>query len=326
MQDKQKKKRLEGMLKAIQELKSEYYIGSEEAYSYLKNLQQTYELPQKVSDMTNNQLTKTFGGNLTYLATPERIVGLENAISAVSLKTVFEEIFLKENRTDLLRKSLRNPPQKYLNQFSPVFLSCRDENENYYGLIHYSEDIEKNPELLKKTIEAFKPYFIKANTEGINLDDDFGDIVLSVLKKEYENIRDNIDVNKTFPNCDIFISDLTKNLSNINWKKELSKENLRIYEAHRKKSEIYCFSCQDIVRRMRKDRVDHRLEYRRAVLCEWLSEHDIKTYENAIKYSNYMLTVLNSQKNVSEELKECCKFIRHLVGADKNFIKRYLEH
>ncbi len=65
---------LERRLKAIQELKEQHYIGSQEALKYLKSVEALYERPILLSEAINTEIQSK--RPLRYPATPERIIGL----------------------------------------------------------------------------------------------------------------------------------------------------------------------------------------------------------------------------------------------------------
>lgn len=44
------------MLRTIQDLKEEYYIGTKVAFNYLKSVRDIYEKPKKVAELINKKL------------------------------------------------------------------------------------------------------------------------------------------------------------------------------------------------------------------------------------------------------------------------------
>ena len=95
-----------------------------------------------------------------------------------------------------------------------------------------------------------------------------------------------------------------------------------------------------IVDRIIHDRYDHKLEYRRQVLCGWLMGFEgIESYEevveimdrniksNNVRYKK--LEDLNAPETIlenSRRMAQSNKFIRQLLGSEKNFIQRYLKN
>lgn len=77
--EEKRKKELEGMLKAIQDLKEEYYIGTGDAFEYLKRVRNIYERPKKIAELINERLAKE--SSITYIASPERVVGLNSCLN-----------------------------------------------------------------------------------------------------------------------------------------------------------------------------------------------------------------------------------------------------
>ena len=52
------KKNLEGKLRAIQDLKSEKYVGTQEAWNYINRVSALYENPKIISEEINRELAK----------------------------------------------------------------------------------------------------------------------------------------------------------------------------------------------------------------------------------------------------------------------------
>ena len=55
-----KKQRLEGLLRAVKEIKSNFYIGTSEAYHVIKEIGRTYDNPEKISIRLNHFLRQKF--------------------------------------------------------------------------------------------------------------------------------------------------------------------------------------------------------------------------------------------------------------------------
>ena len=73
MADKQK---LEDLLREIQSLKGDKYIGTQEAWRYLKRVTALHDNPIRIALAINHRLRQKRGPQLHYEATPERVVGL----------------------------------------------------------------------------------------------------------------------------------------------------------------------------------------------------------------------------------------------------------
>jgi len=98
-------------------------------------------------------------------------------------------------------------------------------------------------------------------------------------------------------------------------------------------------SLPNIVDRILKDKVDLRLEYRRQILCKYLIDSKIDSYEDAVRIADHRIairkdTIEKFEKgqmpdhimNDAKKLFTEAKFIRHIVGSEKNFIKKYLKN
>jgi len=322
----ERKTELEGMLRAIQELKSEYYIGTQEAYDFLKEAQRIYSNPEKIADMMNQELARQ--GKVSYNATPARVACLEKILSGISFDLNMElagsfENFVNQNLTSA---------NDYLISLSPIFIPLEgsDAELNIYMVF------DTEPEKMSRVL---LPFFDRANKDSISCDADFGAETIELLKEEYEKIIPLIDNDKTDAPCDLYMSALFRELARVDWERELSRESFNEYVeicVHNAKSDI---STSVMLDRLLRDKVDHKLEYRRAVLCKWLSDREIDSYELAIDISEKNLLMREEMLGKmqlsdapervikrQESLVRSARFVRHLLGADKNFVKRYLEH
>ncbi len=315
---KQKQERLERKLRAIQELKSEQYIGTQDAYDYLKDVQKIYSVPEKTAEVINKRLSLL--EPITYPSTPERIVGLAKAISGLSFEVEINEEYIENipNISDIAEKS--------------PFLKALD-------FINYLESSFND---VKETTKNVSCFFAYANTEEIKSDKDFGDIVVKLMEDSYNKIKKDIDRN-FLDNYDNFMHKFLTKLSNIDWRYQLSKDNFRNLEREEVKVARSRIRLSTIIERIFRDKLDHKLEYRRQTLCRWLEK-----FSDAGLNADYEIVLKNAELQVRarkkcmerlkrfdypeqiikdlERLARNAKFIRHLVGADKNFIKRYLEH
>lgn len=321
------KPEFEGMLEAIKDLKQEYYIGTQEAYGFLREVQQIYSAPKKLADLINSELMKQ--GKVSYLATPERVACLERVIDNIS-EDIIHENFNESIKDDYILYILN--PNLYLSGLSPVFipLSGMDENMNVCSVFH------SKPE---KTAEIFLPYFKRANEDFCKSDAELSSSIIDLLREEYSKVENKIDDRKAAFPCREYFSSLLTELSLVDWENALSKESFneieRVYIDFTK-SDI---STSMMLRRLIRDRVDHKLEYRRAVLCKWISDRKVEDYEQAmdvaeanLKFRKSLLEKMTEQNTPDvviekqEEMLKSAKFIRFLLGADKNFVKRYLKN
>ena len=340
--DKERKKQLKGMLRAVQDKKEEYYIGTQDAFNYLKRIGDVYERPAKIAELINKKLETRL--NITYPATPERIAGLNDKLSLPNLASDPEleedpRVYLKENFPNLgflkytdifnvLSSELRGVG-KSLEKF------FREEGDEY--IVKQFKKIDLFSEnTMEDYVQIFFPFFESANKEEIKTDEDFGIEIISVVKEEYEKIEGKIKEDMEI-SCSDYIEELTRDLSVVDWKKEFSKEKLREKEKERlDMNSSFRISLVEIVEKIKRDHLDHMLEYRRMVLCHWLKENKVKNYEEAIalykervelaeRFSKDMMPI--SEEIIGEStklIKGSLNFLKPLLYSEKNFIERFL--
>lgn len=51
-----KRKKLERMLHAVQDIKSQYYIGTSEAWDFLRSVENIYAIPEQIAQRINSRL------------------------------------------------------------------------------------------------------------------------------------------------------------------------------------------------------------------------------------------------------------------------------
>lgn len=309
------------MLENIKEIKSQYYVGTKEAFDVLKNIQKMYSNPVEISGIINAQFSKKYA--MTYEATPERIVGLERSL------------ILCDNEAEI-----------GLNADEDQFISFQIYKESILGYVNrVLTDTEVHPFMGKtrKAANAFYPFFANANKKRISGDEEFGEMIFEYIPhKVNQNWIKMVFERKSFyKGKGVFAEWLTAFLAgfkSIEWERALSKQALRKHEREYKEN-LFAFdlSTVDIVQRLFRDQLDHRLEYRRAVGCKWLVGNRIEDYGKAIvelekkiakrteKYQHIKeIDAPGTMIKHSENLIKECKFIRHVLGSDRNFFQRYL--
>lgn len=303
-------KKLEIKLREIQRLKRENYVGTKTAWSHLDRIAALHENPRKVSETINERLTRQ--GNVHYLATPERIVGIgyyfprffqEVEISKEGELTGDEiERSLNLSKTPLYstidlisgKKKYRNI-EKLTDYLTPLFSRCQYKGMNNEGFaihaINYPEELKK---LDKPSIEG-------------------------VLKQ-------------------VFLSNWDQLLSTKNFIKLESIIRENIFRGEIK--------IKDRVKLMINDLVDHRLENRREILTDilygWLYDdlfEDDKDpydtlrdeYKERLEENRKRLERLKGQHSpeiiIDNEKKsiEINEFILRVIAPERNFISRYLK-
>jgi hypothetical protein len=317
------KEKLKRKLEVIQDLKSRYYIGTQEAWDYLNAVDAVYSLPVEISDKINHEVNPT-----KYPATPQRVCGLLGTISEICYNALNASID-KQNSPDEIDSNWLPGPI-----FSEQYKNLEIIGDQSGWAFRLND---------KKVIRVLVPFFKDAQSRGITSNREFGGLFIDKLKQGYNLIDSKIIEEDLRAISGFYLDEIVKNLSLIDWEQKLSKENLRKIESDKLFfEEQWCLNCESIIRRILLDQVDHRLEYRREVLCKWLTDNNIEDYQEAL--DKVQLSIKHRQDNIeqfkelssihpsiwlageAEERLKHAVFIRHLLGSDKNFIERYLRN
>lgn len=300
------RKDLEGKLLAIQDLKREKYIGTQEAWNYIERVNALYENPIKIANTINEELRKK--GTIYYPATPERIVGLYHSLGDLLTDWIIDE---------------DNPPD-YVHNLSFEILQLNDYLVG--GQISRSW-------LGKDYLKTFSNYLIPIFQDVQYHGSTNQDFVNSAVKLLLINAPDNLK--KTF------FSKVNQNLNN--WDYLLSKKNLREVEGLKKES-IYFeeISIYSRVSRFEKDFVGHRLENRREILADWINKHrDVlktegfeyiieKKKERFQRLYKQLSTLTRSDAHTELldkyiSLIHGAEFILRCLASERRFAEKYLE-
>jgi len=328
------KESLERRLEIIKDLKRDNYVGTQEAHTYLKQMQSLENILQIIPRDINNYLERTLEPSKVYhRATPENILGLANILAGVTFEADYleakqddenmeEEIF-SENGLSPERKE---PPIDYGGNWLRSFShTARHLYSNY-----------------PKIIEFLKPVFQKAQLK-VELPDgktkkDFQNTVLTALAITAYN--------RGFqPLSEIRKSSTEDTFKKINFGYAFSKE---ISNGILDKIKIDTFqNNMDIwskVNRMKRDQVDHRIENRREIATDVL-QFCKNSYENSVNFAKYVIEVKEDQVRTIRELRKCmgeeydvigeekklihikdAQFVLHCLTSNEPFLRRYLEN
>jgi|WetSurMetagenome_2_1015567.scaffolds.fasta_scaffold45507_2 hypothetical protein len=357
-------KNLEGMLRAIQELKSEHYIGTKEAYKYLKESEHAYSNPSQIARIINARVSEKY--SLTFPATAEAISGLFRMMSYQRDPYEDEpsnEIEEESNEKSDNEESLSEDFDEKLFDDEPSLLTLMGATGDANGLwgIFWIPNLVIGTGDPRKKVGYFYPLYERANERGVDSIEGFKRESINLYKEEYEKIREDIENFERILDYDALMDAFLYDLERQKW--DFSGEDLK---KTRKLSKFFSeleISIPEIIERMIKDKVDHRLEYRRGVLCEWLTRSDIKSYEDAIKMleerikngKQHFKEIIGENARDEEENKfreryewedgkdflekwdrygknlftknqKADIFLRRILAADKNFVIRYLQN
>lgn len=290
--------KLETMLREAQDYKSQYYVGTRDItgdiYHLLRKFEDIENNPLFAARRVNKRLQKKFGDSeLSYLATPERVAGI--------LK-VFRDAQNEAN------KSVSYHPGNHLGIRSR---NLRVFHPDYSGIVDSS---------VTRSTGILFPYFEAANDDEVTSDSKFVISVTYHLKRSYKQVREKMKQSR-IAECDEWLSKVLENLGSRDWDRELSKDAYNEYVSwERRFAESSWFLTSEIFERMRNDRVLNRWEYQKQVLCKFLTEHEIKCYEQAVLVTEKKKELFKRNKMPTSYI----DFIIDILRQRRSFVEGYL--
>tara|TARA_Y100000034_G_scaffold134836_1_gene204467 strand:- start:813 stop:1751 length:939 start_codon:yes stop_codon:yes gene_type:complete len=306
--------RFEGMLREVQRIKSENYVGTKEAYGVLKQISDAESNPIKTANRINSFVWRV--PHYSYPATPERVIG----------------------SIDILFDADRNA-QSLVDKF---FTEGLDPNSDFYHSLMQNIGAGLSSEVpfsfkpsdLSRTLIGF---FVYANKKGVSSDRDFGESVLKGLGYLCKKTEEEIGAESVSEEDKCWTIGFLADVLSQDWEDRLSRksylENLDRYVGNARLR----LKIPEMVEKLKRDMVDHRMDYRRQTVCYWLEKRGIDNYEEALRMSEESI---RSRAERYEKSKSCspkfqignlrkslqeAKFIRHVLGQERNFLKRYLD-
>jgi len=308
------KKELEILLRTVNDIKGEHYVGTKDAYCAIKELQACRTNPILTADYINRALKKRFE-NLTYIATPERVGGIEH-----------------------LTREARNCASEPFRFEDPeagteAILECDSKG---YRIFSLALDVHGKP---KDSARLLYPYFSLANNNRVTNDDTFGRNFPYYAVREYVKTRKDIK-EEMQESCDKWICGALVYLEVADFATELSKPAFNCRETENARGIMMSkLSTRDIIERIVNDRIEDRLEYRRQVLCKWLNDCRFQTYEQALDLASQQLemrktrfenlALMNAPRNIitsSEISVRTSTFLKQVLESEKNFVNRFLRN
>ena len=323
-----KNKSLEAKLRAIQDLKAERYIGTQQAWEYLNEVEALYVNPIKIADAINERLKKELGSDeIYYPATQERVVGLMAEL--YSLSDMIDDIEYEH------RKKMKISPSDEVEMENNLaqklgFNDWKDlENKNPI-MNFYTTFSDKKTPLIESTSKFLTTIFYKAQEPNID-NNTFGKLALENAFKDYPLL---------FPDKAQTFSELISRIAEENnWDYLLSKENLKEIRLERMNRAIGSnLSLSDRIDKIIRDQIDHRFDIRREIVSDLLTFKEFKSYKEAVDSMQNQLRKWNSRlkiylkKSAPKIIKESgqkmirdYKYFLTCLGSEKNFVERYLK-
>ncbi len=257
------KERLERMLEAVKEIKAQYYVGTSEAWNFLKANEKVYQMPICIAQQINEKL----GRNVSYTATPGRIAGVYYIIEDARKSVIDNGI--DEDITYLLEE---------------VCEQCD-------ALDFLSHDIT-DPEV-QDAIRWYYPFFRSANVRHIQDDEEFPPVIAAILKGAYSEARNSLEIDRR-DSCDNYVNELISEICQASFVGKY--ERFRRWQTDELKHMVeYELRTSKVISRLRTDRFDNVLEYRRNLLAKILTERssdqpEVKLLRGVFESEEYIVT------------------------------------
>ncbi len=302
------KSRLEEMLRAIQDLKSEKYVGTATALKYIKKVSALHTAPKEIAEEVNNEVIARGRKRIIYPATPERVLGLGDTIEKLidDTENEYDDELSREERGVFHLFQIETPL-------------------HILGNFHNSLAYRPLEIALK-----LAPYFFSVQSPDTT-DKLFGKDSAEYLLYDYNFFND------------VIKNRIMKKASAMNWQHILSKQHSAEIEKQRRI--FYEDTELDLIERgckMLTDKVIDKLENRREVISQYLSDgiRDalFSTYDGALSDADKRIKIWRKQKirdeKVGQEfaltkgainILEFYEVVRDYLVKDKNFVERFLK-
>lgn len=289
---------LQGKLRAIQTLKTEKYIGTQEAWNHLESLAQIYDIPNNVSISINESLSKRHS-TLHYPATPERVL---------AFYTYLDELF-----------------EESVEQINGIYNDSLFSTALHWNILGF--DLVP-ASFIQESVNHAIPFFNSTQSPN-TADEDFA-------INSYQEIFGNLQLTEEGR------MNIYSTISSSDWNSAFSKKNM-IKKQREIESDVINtgIGLAKRLKRLERDRLDHRLEYRRELLTDWLTvittPEGINDYHGAVSLLD--AKIIGARRNLKsmESLKapisitqgfkdilHLNEFLRTCIAPEKNFINRFL--
>ena len=311
------RKRLEGKLWAVKEIKSENYVGTQEAYAVIEDHARLHERPVLVADKVNRMLGAS--SRICYRATPARVYGLYDVLHFMFMEG---RNYFDENNRDFVLS------EDYGAFFKDSF--GYDFAENGRSVYFHRNSVDAVAEYLHE-------YFIEANERKILGDYQFKEVVTSLVDDQFS-----LKISSLNP---LYLDDAERALTKMicyvdhhNFRYTLSDGYFIDTKGRRARATgAKLLDVRKMLDRFDHDHVDSRSPYVRHALCKWLRDYDIKNYSDAIEYiaKNLAERRIRLEKLLKDSMGKVVKeqyllidraeYIQRLIRKEQKFIEDYLK-
>jgi hypothetical protein len=284
--------RLKDIYRNIKELKEKKYVGTQQAWEYLKQLDRIEAIPQLVSKIVNaskNSLNKV---------APNILISLSNRLNKLD---------------DQLRESERRKNQNG-EHYRDFALSSGYENWEslvrgrypIYNIWNFIRGSTKYDMSIGETADFFRSIGIYGKNE---------DIGQRAINHFFEK--------NVFLDGDYSIGQVKEIAKGIDWDFEFSEIAVnKIKEGAKLEAFIDNISIYDRIKIIMRDKVDHRLDRRREIIKDFILEAGgVEDYGDVLDSMNVFINIFGSGGGN----KELNKYLEMCISSEKRYIEKLLK-
>jgi hypothetical protein len=321
MKERKKSEKIKELFKIVQEIKKDRYVGTKEAFEFIKEIERINNNPKKLALEINDNLAKK-EIPIYYKATPENVVGLGTYVQKVirKIKVDFKDLDFNDDDDEKRDSKKEEIP---LSDFS-------------WNL--YQKEKEKSSKSSYNDLKnCFINLFERSQKKGMDnkrfasesIEEILEDYPISYLNKmRYFEMTDEQ-----------------------NWEELFGKENYLNYLQDEKQNSL----CVNLyiskrINRLFRDQVSNKSKYQRELVNDFINEHLTSEESEKLSYESLRkhikktinngkrllkkLDSLNSQtylqdiKNRKEEQQNSLNrrtYLLNILGREKNFVERKIK-
>lgn len=298
------------LLDVVRDVKEEYYVGTQEALEAVRGRMSIYRKPQETADHINSQLP---AGNGFYRATPERLAGICKLAQC----------------SPITRLHGSEEPSRLCDLFGEGWTLASGAVFGPYSVMGTGAGEAG----ISSAREIFVDLFKRANDEGVKDDEAFKEFIALEF---YNGERNKIDLQTPEPDATSyrFYERVMSHPTDLIFSRKTFLDGERDSLG---RSDRHSLNLRMISDRIHRDQVDHRFEFRRRFITNYLEMTSGQSVEDLTAYEDGVLSISKERlKHFEEGLSPDCflnkerslvryhAFVRHLLGSEKNFARKFL--
>lgn len=322
----ERKRQLQPKLETIKELKREYYVGTMQAKDLLEFRADIATKPDEFSDRINQEIDYS-----DYKATPERISAIarcfEHFLAPLAMQDEDEPIYEPGVYFETL-DALLNTPESF-----PLIHTASNEPLTHRMFFRKERDgMELSHIFDEDVFDFFVAAFENAKQKRVKTDTQMYSATYEMLMAEMDRLSEYVSEEEVKAAKKELR--LAKHRGNMKFGTK-QYVDLVILMDRCIKSDVVSYSL--IVSNLKRDQVEHRLEYRRQVVLRFLDQTRPESYSEAVdfaekslakrksRYESFIsLKVPKSRIDSSKRLYEGAVFLRQCLASEKRFVEKYL--